>query len=57
MTSAEISSHYRAHGFAILRGAYDQERVTRLLAICDRVLEQWRRAPQTDNPPVGPQST
>ena len=57
MTSAEISSHYRAHGFAILRGAYDQERVTRMLAICDRVLEQWRRAPQTDNPPVGPQST
>ena len=57
MTSEEISSHYRTHGYAIVRGAYDQERVARMLAICDRVLEQWRRAPQTDNPPVGPQST
>ena len=52
----EIRSHYRTHGYAIVRGAYDQERVARLLAICNRVLEQWRRAPQTHNPPVGPQS-
>ncbi len=54
--SEDIGSHYRVYGYAILRGAYDQERVARLMAICDRVLEQWRRAPQTDNPPVGPQS-
>ena len=53
----EIRSHYRTHGYAIVRGAYDPERVARLLAICNRVLEQWRRAPQTHNPPVGPQST
>lgn len=57
MMNEEIRSHYRTHGYAIVRGAYDPERVARLLAICNRVLEQWRRAPQTHNPPVGPQST
>ena len=54
--SEEIRSHYRTHGYAVVRAVYDQERVARLLAICNRVLEQWRRAPQTNNPPVGPQS-
>lgn len=47
---------YGQNGYAVVRGIYDRETTDRLRNICERVLDQWRRAPLSDNPPVGPQA-
>ena len=44
------------NSYAIVRGLFDPATAGLLREICDRVLEQWRRAPRSDNPPVGPPS-
>jgi len=46
----------RECSYAVVRGLFDLATAQRLRAICERVLEQWRRAPRSDNPPVGPQA-
>ena len=46
----------KQHSYAVVRGLFEPATVTRLHGICERVLEQWRRAPRSDNPPVGPQA-
>jgi ectoine hydroxylase-related dioxygenase (phytanoyl-CoA dioxygenase family) len=46
----------RENSHAIVRGLFDPSTAERLREICERVLEQWRRAPRSDNPPVGPQA-
>jgi len=46
----------RQHSYAVVRGLFDAATTKRLREICERVLEQWRRAPRCDNPPVGPQA-
>lgn len=46
----------RQHSYAVVRGLFDAATTQRLRGICERVLEQWRRAPRCDNPPVGPQA-
>ncbi len=46
----------RQHSYAVVRGLFDAATTERLREICERVLEQWRRAPRCDNPPVGPQA-
>ena len=42
----------REYSYAVVRGLFDAATTERLGAICERVLEQWRRAPRSDNPPV-----
>lgn len=42
--------------YAVVRGLFDGPTVVRLHDICERVLAQWRTAPRSDNPPVGPQA-
>ena len=44
------------NSYAVIRGLFDRETTQRLQHICERVLQQWRRAPLSDNPPVGPQA-
>lgn len=51
-----LARDYREKGHVFIEGAYDRPRVQRLLSICERVREQWRRAPLTHNPPVGPRA-
>ena len=46
----------REHSYAVVRGLFDAATTERLREICERVLEQWRRAPRSDNPPVSPQA-
>lgn len=46
----------RQNSYAIVRGLFDPATAERLHQICERVLAQWRRAPRSDNPPVGPQA-
>jgi len=46
----------REHSYAFVRGLFDTATVERLREISERVLEQWRRAPRCDNPPVSPQA-
>jgi ectoine hydroxylase-related dioxygenase (phytanoyl-CoA dioxygenase family) len=46
----------REHSYAVVRGLFDAATTQRLREICERVLEQWRRAPRSDNPPVSPQA-
>ena len=41
------------NSYAIVRGLFDPGIAGRLREICERVLGQWRRAPRSDNPPVG----
>jgi len=47
----------RETSYAVVRGLFDTATTSRLHEICERVLEQWRRAPRSDNPPVDPQAT
>ena len=42
--------------YAVVRGLFDAADIQRLNEICERVLAQWRQAPRSDNPPVGPQA-
>ena len=46
----------RKNSYAIVRGLFDMPTIDRLRQICERILEQWRRVPRSDNPPVGPHS-
>ena len=46
----------REHSYAVVRSLFDAATTERLREICERVLEQWRRAPRCDNPLVGPQA-
>ena len=46
----------RDYSYAVVRGLFDAATTERLRGICERVLEQWRRAPRSDNPPVGPRA-
>ena len=46
----------REYSYAVVRGLFDAATTERLRAICERVLEQWRRAPRSDNPPVSPRA-
>lgn len=46
----------RRQSYAVVRGLFDADTTSRLRNICERVLEQWRRTPRSDNPPVGPRS-
>jgi ectoine hydroxylase-related dioxygenase (phytanoyl-CoA dioxygenase family) len=52
----DLASTYREKSHVLIEGAYDRSRVQRLLMICERVREQWRHAPLTHNPPVGPRA-
>jgi hypothetical protein len=52
----DIAKEYLEQGYVIIKGVYDRPRVDRLLDIGNRVLEQWRVRPLTENPPVGPRS-
>lgn len=49
-------SQLREHSYAVVRGLFDAATTQRLREISERVLEQWRRAPRSDNPPVSPQA-
>lgn len=54
--TVNIAKQYHQQGYVIIKGVYDQARVDRLLDISNRVLEQWRTNPLTENPPVSPRS-
>ena len=53
---AELSAAYAEHGAVVLRRLVDPATVVGLRMTCERVYEQWRALPLTDNPPVGDQS-
>ena len=46
----------KEQSYAVVRGLFDPQTAARLNQICERVLAQWRSAPRSDNPPVGPQA-
>jgi len=52
-----LPAQLREHSYAVVRGLFDVATTQRLREICERVLEQWRRAPRSDNPPVSPQAS
>ena len=54
---SNIATQYRNESYTVVKGAYDPPRVERLLQICERVWDQWRKDPLTDNPEVGPGAT
>ena len=53
-----LASHWKAHGYIVVRRMFSPRRTAALEAACERVLRQWRREnPETGQPGGGPEAT
>jgi ectoine hydroxylase-related dioxygenase (phytanoyl-CoA dioxygenase family) len=54
---AGLAEHWSREGYIVVRGIYEENRVARLKALCEYILEQWRiENPEKGEPGGGPDS-
>ena len=53
-----LASHWKKHGYIVVRRMFSPARTAALEAVCEQVLRQWRRKnPETGQPGGGPEAT